>query len=80
MVVLTVMALVGVSFSMVMYYNEHIMRLKVYWKSNLLPSWTQMVLTSFVFFKKYLFIYLFIWLHRVLVMAGGLLSCSMWAP
>ena len=29
-----------------MYYNEHIMRLKVYWKSNLLPSWTQLVLTS----------------------------------
>ena len=25
---------------MLMYYNERIMRLKVYWKSNLLPSWT----------------------------------------
>ena len=28
------------------YYNEHIMRLKVYWKFNLPPSWTQLVLTS----------------------------------
>ena len=35
----TVMALVHVSFSMLMYYNEHIMRLKGYWKSNLPPSW-----------------------------------------
>ena len=42
----TVMALVGVSFSMLIYYNEHIMRLKVYWKFNLPPSWTQLVLTS----------------------------------
>ena len=32
---------------MLMYYNERIMRLKVYWKSNLPPSWTQLVLTSF---------------------------------
>ena len=30
----TVMALVGVSFSMLIYYNERIMRLKVYWKSK----------------------------------------------
>ena len=29
-----------------------------------------------IFLKKNLFI----WLHRVLVVAGGLLSCSMWAP
>ena len=29
-----------------MYYNEH-MRLKVYWKSNLPPSWIQLILTSF---------------------------------
>ena len=43
----TVMALVGVSFSMLMYYNEHIMRVIVYWKLHLLPSWTQLVLTSF---------------------------------
>ena len=43
----TVMALVGVSFSMLRYYSEHIMRLKVYWRSNLLPSWTQLVLVSF---------------------------------
>ena len=35
----TVMVPVGVSLSMLMYYSEHIMRLKVYWKSNLLPSW-----------------------------------------
>ena len=27
----TVMVLVGESFSMLMYYNEHIMGLKVYW-------------------------------------------------
>ena len=36
----TVMALVGMSFSMLIYYNECIIRLKVYWKSNLPPSWT----------------------------------------
>ena len=34
----TVMALVGVSFSMLMYYSECIMRLNVYGKSNLGPS------------------------------------------
>ena len=48
----TVMVLVGI---MLTYYSEHIMRLKVYWKSNLLPSWTQHVLTSFYgipFFMK----------------------------
>ena len=43
----TVMALLGVSFSMLIYYNECIMRLKVHWKSKLLPSWTWLVLTSF---------------------------------
>ena len=36
----TVMAPVGVSFSMLMYYNECIMKLTIYWKSNLPPSWT----------------------------------------
>ena len=36
----TVMVPVGVSFSMLVYYNEHIMRLKVHRKSNLLPSCT----------------------------------------
>ena len=36
----TVMVPVGVSFSMEMHYNECIMKLKVCWKSNLLPSWT----------------------------------------
>ena len=34
----TVMMLLGVSFSVLIYYNEHIMRLKAYWKSNLRPS------------------------------------------
>ena len=34
----TVMVLLGVSFSVLIYYNEHIMRLKAYWKSNLRPS------------------------------------------
>ena len=37
--------LVGV-IQMLMYYNQCIMRLKVPWKSNLPPSWTQLVLTS----------------------------------
>ena len=36
----TVMALVGVSFSTLIYYNEHKMGFKVPWKSNILPSWT----------------------------------------
>ena len=31
---------------MLMYYDEHIMKLQVYWKVNLLPSWTYLVLTS----------------------------------
>ena len=30
----------GMSVSMLIYYNEHKMRLKFYWKSDLLPSWT----------------------------------------
>ena len=34
----TVMAPVGVSLSMLVYDNEYIMRLKVYWKSNLQSS------------------------------------------
>ena len=42
----TVMVPVGVSFSMLVYCNAHIMRLKVHRKSNLLPSCTQQVLTS----------------------------------
>ena len=36
----TVMAPVGVSFSMPMHYSEHTVKLKVNWKSNLPPSWT----------------------------------------
>lgn len=33
----TVIVLVGVSFSILMSYNEQIMRLRVYWKSSLPP-------------------------------------------
>ena len=33
-----------------------------------------------VSFKDYLFICLFVWLRRVLVAAGGLLSCDSQAP
>ena len=36
----TAMALRSVSFNVLMYYNEHIMRLKIYWESSLSPSWT----------------------------------------
>ena len=36
----TVMAPVDVSLDILMYYNDCIMRIKVHWKSNLLPSWT----------------------------------------
>ena len=42
----TLTALVGVSFSMLMYYSEHMMRLKVYWKLTFPPSWTQYFLSS----------------------------------
>ena len=34
----TVMAPVGVSLRRLIYYNKYIMRLKVYWKSNLQSS------------------------------------------
>ena len=34
----TIMELVGLSFSMIMYYNEGIMWLKIHWESNLPPS------------------------------------------
>ena len=37
----------GCVIQMLTYYNEHIMSLKVYWKSTCLPSWTYLVLTSF---------------------------------
>ena len=47
-----VMVLVGVSFSLLMYYNECIMRFKVYWKliSPLppSPSYTYLILISYV--------------------------------
>lgn len=42
------MVLAGVSFSMLIYYNER-NRLKVYWKSSFPPSWASLVLTGFVF-------------------------------
>ena len=42
----TVMAPVGVSFSLLMCYSEHILRLKVWQKSTSLPSWTHLVLIS----------------------------------
>ena len=42
----TLMALVDVSFSRLVYCNKHIVRLKAHWKSVLLPSQTQSVQTS----------------------------------
>ena len=36
----TLMALVGVSFTLLMFYDECILRLKVYRKLDVLPSWT----------------------------------------
>ena len=42
----TVMVLMDVSFSLLMYYDEHILRLKVYWKFTCQPSWTYLVLIS----------------------------------
>ena len=41
----TVMAPVGMSFSLLMCYSEHIMKLKVLWKSIHLPSWTYLVVS-----------------------------------
>lgn len=35
----TVMVLVGMWAGVLVYDSEPLMRLKVYWKSNLLPSW-----------------------------------------
>ena len=35
---------VRVSFSLLMGYNEHILRLKVSWKATCLPSWAYLVL------------------------------------
>ena len=43
----SVMASVGMSFSLLTCYSEHLMRLKFHWKLNLLPSWTLLVLNSF---------------------------------
>ena len=37
---------VGVSFSILMCYTEHVLRLRVEWKSTYLPSWTYLVLIS----------------------------------
>ena len=42
--------------------------------------WSQAFYSFFFFLRfKNIYIYLFIWLHWVLVAAGGL-SCGMWAP
>ena len=46
--------------------------------SPVLYSFIHLFPHSQYIFKKY--IYLFIWLHWVLVAAGGLLSCGTWAP
>ena len=40
----TIMVPVGVSFSLLTCYNEHILSLKVLWKATSLPSWTYLVL------------------------------------
>ena len=39
-VVVMATALLGMSLNMLTHYNECIMRLKVYWNSNLPPSWS----------------------------------------
>ena len=41
----TAMVLVGTFFSMLVYYNKCIMKVKAHRKSNLWPSWTYLVLT-----------------------------------
>ena len=56
---------------MLIYYNEHIMRLKVPWKSNLPPSRTQSVLTSFVMYYGYVIL--------LKVVPCPLPSCFTWA-
>ena len=43
----SVMTSVGVSFSLLTCYSEHLMRLKFHWMLNLLPSWTLLVLNDF---------------------------------
>ena len=53
----TVMAPVGVSFSMPMHYSEHTVKLKVNWKSNLPPSrtygfWPVYVISSMAIERK----------------------------
>ena len=35
----TIMELVGVPFSMLKHCSEHVMRVKVHWKLDLLPLW-----------------------------------------
>ena len=44
----TIMVSVGVSFSMLMHYNDHVTRLKDCWKLILLPSLAYLILTSYV--------------------------------
>ena len=52
-----VMVLVGVSFSLLMYYNECIMRFKVYWKlispPPPSPSYTYLILIRYVMSSGY---------------------------
>ena len=48
----SVMTSVDVSFSLLTCYSEHLMRLKLHWKLNLLPSCTLLVLNSFFFFMS----------------------------
>lgn len=43
---------VSVSFNVLMYYSEYITKPKIYWKSELLPSWTWLVLPSFFLILK----------------------------
>lgn len=45
------MLAVGLSFCMLIHYNEHIMRLKVCWSLDLPLSWAQLVLTGSCFFS-----------------------------
>ena len=49
-----VSVLVNASLSMPLYYNECIMRLKLYWKSNL-PFWALLVLILVLFFFFFFF-------------------------
>ena len=62
-----------------MYYNE-CMRLNVHWKSTLLPSWTQLVLTSFchVLWLCHIFCFLFLAALGLHCCARAFSSCGNW--